>query len=66
MTYGVCSLANFKRIASSHEKLYNEQERDFCFYVAFYYDLLITHSLINFERTISTLTEAAIERCSGK
>ena len=37
------SLAYFERIASSHEKLYNEQWRIFYCYIAFYYDFLITH-----------------------
>ena len=34
---------NFKRVASSHEKLHNEQGRSFCFYVTSYYDLLVAH-----------------------
>ena len=38
-----CSLANFKRAASSHEKLYIENEEFFNLYVAFYHDLLIAH-----------------------
>ena len=38
-----CSLANSKRVASSYEKLYNEQWRIFCFYVTFCYDFLISH-----------------------
>ena len=42
-TYVNCSLANFKRVASSHEKLYNEQQRILYFYVTFYYDFLIIH-----------------------
>ena len=36
-----CNNANFKRVASSHEKLYNEQWIIFYVYVTLYYDFLI-------------------------
>ena len=38
-----CSFANRKRVASFHEKLYNEQWRIFHFNFTFYYDFLITY-----------------------
>ena len=41
-TYANCSLANFNRVASSHEMLYYEQWGMF-YYFTFYYDFLVTH-----------------------
>ena len=38
----------------------------FCFLLWFLNNTSLSNSLSNFERTISTQTEAAIERCSGK
>ena len=38
-----CLNCNFKKVASYHEKLYNEQLTMFYFYATFYYDFLITY-----------------------
>ena len=39
----------------------------FYFHGTFYYDLAsLKNSFYNFERTMSTQTEATMERCSGK
>ena len=62
--YVNCSLTNFKRVASSHEKLYNEQWRIFILLLLLL--LLFYNSLSNFESTVFTQTEAAIEKHSGK
>ena len=68
-TYINCSLANFKRVASSHEKLHNKKWRifDFSYFLLrFLNNTSLNNSLSNFKRTVSTQTEAAIESCSGK
>ena len=65
-----CLNCNFKKVASYHEKLYNEQLTMFYFYTTFLLwflnNISLNNNLSNFKGTVSTQTEAGIESCFGK